>query len=152
MNTTKNDVFFVSTLIEKIARLTKNTRRKIAEVLGVQGIEEQLRLADVNHCLPMIQAANEVIEQYRIPQGNTDTVGKCKYKVPTANSIGKVYMRLVIKSTHDPNDYARQIYKVFVSPISDDISNFNSATYYTSSDQLLCEYEEMQKEIEKQAQ
>ena len=55
MNTTKNDVFFVSTLIEKIARLTKNTRRKIAEVLGIQGIEEQLRLADVNHCLPMIQ-------------------------------------------------------------------------------------------------
>lgn len=140
---TKNDVFFAATLIEYTARETKNTRRKIAEILGVDGIAHQIEFADVNHCLPMAQASYELVETYHIEQGTTDTISTCLYKVPSATSIGKVYMRLAIRLSSSSDEWAQRLYDVFISPLSDLISDFNSAMYYTSTDELLYFYEKL---------
>ena len=62
----RNDFFYVCSLIEHIARQTKNKRGVIAEALGKEGIEKQLYDAEVNHCLSFEQVSDEIIEQYGI--------------------------------------------------------------------------------------
>ena len=47
----KNDVLYVCSLIETIARKTKNHRQDVIRHFTKAGIERQLRLAEVNHCL-----------------------------------------------------------------------------------------------------
>lgn len=79
----KNDLFYVCSLIEFIARQTKNKRGVITEALGKKGLEKQLHDAEVNHCLSFEQVSDEIIEKYRIPKGEFDTITNCKYKIPS---------------------------------------------------------------------
>ena len=65
----RNDYFYVCSLIEYIARQTKNKRGVIAKALGKEGVQKQLYDAEVNHCLSFEQVGDEVIEQYRITAG-----------------------------------------------------------------------------------
>lgn len=145
---TKNDVFYVASLVEFTARATCNHRRVVVERLGVKELQRQLELADVNHCLSMQQVCDELVEDFKIPIGTFDTVRICKYRVPSATAIGKVYMRLVLGLTREESRWAQTLYEVFSSPISDQISDFNSAFYFAPSDEILYYY---RKETEQQA-
>ena len=51
----ENDVFYVCSLIEYIARKTKNHRQDVIACFSKADIERQLRLAEVNHCLSFEQ-------------------------------------------------------------------------------------------------
>ena len=51
----RNDYFYVCSLIEYVARQTKNRRGIITEILGKKGIEKQLYDAEANHCLSFEQ-------------------------------------------------------------------------------------------------
>ena len=62
----QNDYFYVCSLIEYIARKTKNNRGTIVNLLGKKGIEKQLYDAEVNHCLSFDQVSDELIEFYNI--------------------------------------------------------------------------------------
>ncbi len=138
----KNDIFFVCTLIEAVSRETMNRRSRIAEVMGIDGICHELEYADVNHCLDMEQALSETIERYHIENGEYDTVRECRYKVPSATAIGKVYQRLVLSAVNSYSSPAEAVYCVFSSFISDYISDFNSSVYYSSPDYLAVSFKE----------
>ena len=103
------------------------------------GIERQLRLAEVNHCLSFEQVSDELIEDLNIPDGDFDTVAECRYTVPSATSIGMLYQGLVLSTMKD-EDAAQAILDVFSSFITDEISDFNSNVYYTNPDYLRCSY------------
>lgn len=137
----KDDIFYVCTMIEFVARATNNRRKDVVKRLSKKNIEHQLRVAEVNHCLSYEQVSDEWIEQYGILSGNFNTIKECKYAVPSVNSIGRVYQQLVV-STTEVNEEAQAIIDVFSSFISDEISNFNSSVYYSSPDYLKCSYEE----------
>ena len=64
----QNDFFYVCSLIEYVARITKNRRGVVVEKLGEKGIRKQLHDAEVNHCLTFEQVGDEIIEWYRIPE------------------------------------------------------------------------------------
>ena len=51
----ENDVFYVCSLIEYIARKTKNHRQDVIACFSKADIERQLRLAEVNHGLSFEQ-------------------------------------------------------------------------------------------------
>ena len=87
----RNDFFYVCSLIEYIARETKNKRGVIVKALGKDGIEKQLYDAEVNHCLSFEQVCDEVVEQYQIAKGDFDTITGCKYTIPSYQDIGKLY-------------------------------------------------------------
>ena len=91
----KNDFFYVCSLIEYIARKTKNHRGKIVQSIGEAGIEKLLKDAEVNHCLSFEQVSDEVIDYYQIKEGDFDTVSNCKYTVPGYQDIGKLYSILI---------------------------------------------------------
>ena len=132
----KNDVLYVCSLIETIARKTKNHRQDVIRHFTKAGIERQLRLAEVNHCLSFEQVSDELIEDLNIPDGDFDTAAECRYTVPSATSIGMLYQGLVLKD----DDAAQAILDVFSSFITDEISDFNSNVYYTNPDYLRCSY------------
>ena len=135
----KDDVFYVCSLIEYIARKTKNHRQDVMKRFTKADIERQLRLAEVNHCLSFEQVSDELIEDFDIPEGDFDTVAECRYTVPSAASIGMLYQGLVLSTMKNENA-AQGILDVFSSFITDEISDFNSNVYYTNPDYLRCSY------------
>jgi len=136
----KDDIYYVCTMIEFVARVTQNHRKDVIARLTKKSIEHQLKVAEVNHCLSFEQVSDEWIEQYGIENGVFDTIDDCKYTVPSVTSIGRVYQQLVL-ATMKEDEEAQAIIDVFSSFISDEISNFNSNVYYSNPDYLKCSYE-----------
>ena len=135
----KNDVFYTCSLIEFLGRATKNKRSKIAQQLGIEGVEYIYNNAQVLHCLTFEEVSEEIKLKYNIEQGEFDNVENCKYQVPTFMSIGKDYSRLVEDVLKD-NNIVQTIYDVFTSFISDEISNFNTSVFYSSREYLAESY------------
>ena len=135
----RNDFFYVCSLIEYIARQTKNRRRVIVEALGKEGIEKQLYDAEVNHCLSFDQVSDEVIERYKIPEGDFDTITECRYEVPSFMYIGKLYS-ILIEDCAEPEREVDELIKIFSSFISDKISDFQTDIYYQNPSYLECSY------------
>ena len=135
----RNDFFYVCSLIEYIARQTKNRRRVIVEALGKEGIEKQLYDAEVNHCLSFEQVSDEVIERYKIPEGDFDTITECRYEVPSFMDIGKLYS-ILIEDCAEPEREVDELIKIFSSFISDKISDFQTDIYYQNPSYLECSY------------
>lgn len=136
----KNDYFYVCSLIEYIARETKNKRGIITTILGKKGIEKLLYDAEVNHCLSFEQVSDEVIEQYRIPDGDFDTITDCKYTVPSFMDIGKLYS-IMIEDCAESGKEVDELLNIFSSFISDEISDFQTDVYYQNPSYLECSYE-----------
>lgn len=135
----KDDVYYVCSLIEFIARKTKNHRQDVIRYFSKKDVQRQLRLAEVNHCLSFEQVSDELIEEYGIKNGDFDTVKECRYEVPSATSIGMLYQELVLSTMKD-EDASQGIIDIFSSFITDEISDFDSSVYYTNPDYLRCCY------------
>ena len=138
----KNDIFYVCSLIEYLGRITKKSRRDIVEILGKKELERQLELAKVNHCLPLEQVGDELIEEFQITEGDFDSVGDSHYAVPSISGIAKDYQRLIIDVLKPGQRVVDVLYDVFASFISNEISDFNSSVYYSSPEYLKMSYEE----------
>jgi hypothetical protein len=134
-----DDIFYFCSLVEFIARKTKNTRADIIKYFSADDIKHQLQVAEVNHCLSFEQVSDELIEKYKISNGNFDSVAQCKFDVPSVTSIGKVYQRIILAENSD--NVEQTIIDVFSSFIVDEISNFNSSVYYRSPDYLSKSYQ-----------
>ncbi|MCM1121328.1 MAG: hypothetical protein NC416_01960 [Eubacterium sp.] len=137
----EDDLFYVCSLIEYIARQTKNKRGVIVNALGEKGIEKQLYDAQVNHCLSFEQVSDEIIKQYKIVQGNFDTITDCEYSIPSFMDIGRLYC-IMIKDCAESGQEVRELINIFNSFISDKISNFRSDVYYQNPSYLECSYKE----------
>ena len=135
----RNDFFYVCSLIEYIARETKNKRGVIVKALGKDGIEKQLYDAEVNHCLSFEQVCDEVVDQYHIATGDFDTITGCKYTIPSYQDIGKLYS-IMIEDCAEPGKEVEELIHIFTSFISDGISNFQSDLYYQNPNYLECSY------------
>ena len=126
-----NDLFFTCSLIDYIARKTKNTRKDIVNSLGKQRVEKIYELADVYHSDNIDRVSQDFIEEAGIREGNFDNVGDCGYSIPTHWDIGKVYKRLIKMAAEDENiSIVDALFKVYNSFISSKIDDYNSSVYY----------------------
>ena len=132
----ENDLFFTCSLIEYIARKTKNTKKTIIERLGKVNIDKIYELAEVYHSENIEQVADEFIEKANINEGNYDNISNCKHNVPTYWNIGKVYKRLIVMVNNDENKYVDTLIKVLSSWIIEKIDNYNSSMYYENPDYI----------------
>ena len=137
----RNDYFYVCALIEYIARETRNHRSAIVNALDENGVKKLLHDAEVNHCLSFEQVSDEVIEQYKIKNGNFDTITDCKYSVPSYLDIGKLYS-ILIEDCAMPGNEIQELMKIFSSFISDEISDFSTDLYYQNPDYIEWSYRE----------
>ena len=137
----QNDLFFVCSLIDYIARKTKNKRKIVVNTLGKEELEHLYDLADIYHSENIDKITHELVGKYRIPTGTFDNVAACLYKVPTHWDIGKVYHRLIIdvgKSENKP--VIDTLVEVYNSWISDRIDDYNSSMYYENPNYLFASY------------
>ena len=109
MNINKDDLFYVCTMIEYVSRRTHNKCKDIVAKISDDELEHQLKVAEINHCLPFEQVSDEWIEQFGINNGTFDNITSCRYKVPSVTSIGRVYQRLIIFVNKDNEDVIKTI-------------------------------------------
>ncbi|MDO4295849.1 MAG: hypothetical protein Q4D90_06795 [bacterium] len=126
-----NDLFFTCSLIDYIARQTKNTRRTVVNLLGKERIEKIYDLADIYHSDNIQRVSDDFIIEAGIRQGTFDNVGECKYAIPSHWDIGKVYKRLIKQVATEKNEtIVDALIEVYNSFISDQIDDYNSSVYY----------------------
>ena len=128
-------------LIEYVGRKTRNRRGIIVETIDIEEIQLLLDAAPENHCLSFEQVSDELIEDYEILEGTFDTVETCKFEVPSATRIGKVYARLIESLSESEEQYAEKMYEVFTSDLPDAISDFNSSLFFAPADEIAYYYE-----------
>lgn len=137
----RDDLFYVCTLIEFTARKTNNRRRIVVNALGVEGITKQLYDAQVNHCLTFEQVSEELIDHYKIPIGNFDTISDCDYQIPGFTAIGRLYSYMILDCSEKGRE-VEELMKIFNSFISDEISDFRTGVYFENPSYLECSYRE----------
>ena len=137
----KDDLFYVCSMIEFVARETHNKVKDVVGKMTDEDLVHQLRTAGVNHCLSFEQVCDEWIEEYQITEGNFDNITTCKYSVPTVTSIGRVYQTLILNVMGLYANVVEAIKTVYNSFISEEISDFNSNVFYSNPDYIKCSYE-----------
>lgn len=142
-NKKDNDLFFLCSLIEYIARKTKNTKTNVIAKIGKKKLLKILKLADVYHSENMAKLTEELIKEHRIKIGHFDNVSNCQYSVPTHWDIGKVYKRLLIEIEKETGtDIIDLLAEVFNSPIAQKIDDYNSSMYYESPEYIYESYKQ----------
>ena len=123
-----NDLFFTCSLIDYIARKTKNKRADVVNTLGVERIRKIYDLADVYHCDSIERVSDDFICES----------GMCGYAIPSHWDIGKVYKRLIKSvSEYEKIDVIDALMKIYNSFISEKIDDYNSSMYYENPSYLL---------------
>lgn len=137
----ENNLFFTCSLIEYIARITKNTKKDIIVKLGKNNIQKIYDLAEVYHCENIDKVASEFIENCNIKVGNYDIL-KTDNRVPTYWEIGRVYQRLILMINSSKNEYVNTLIEVLSSWIIKHIDNYNSSLYYENPNYIYECYKE----------
>lgn len=138
----KDDLFFACSLIEYIARKTKNTKKLVVEKLGRERIKKIYDLAEVYHSENIEKVSDEFISEAKIEKGNYDIIANCKYRVPTYFEIGKVYRSLILNVNNREDEYVDTLITVLSSWIIEKIDNYNSSMYYENPSYIYACYME----------
>ncbi|MDR3218958.1 MAG: hypothetical protein LBU22_08285, partial [Dysgonamonadaceae bacterium] len=126
-----NDLFFVCSLLEHIARKTKNHRNVVVNAIGKDKLLHIYDLADVYHSENIDKISDDLIREYFIETGHFDNIEMSKYAIPTIWDIGKVYKRLIADVSAQTDKYpVDTLIEVYNSWISRKIEDFNSSMYY----------------------
>lgn len=134
----ENDLFFTCSLIEYIARKTKNKRADIVNSLGKTLISKIYDLADIYHSDNIDRVSDDFIEAAKITNGTFDNVAAAKYAVPSHWDIGKVYKRLILGIAREKNiDIVEALIEAYNSFVSDKIDDYNSSLYYDAPQNIL---------------
>ena len=132
----ENDLFFVCSLIEYIARKTMNTKKYVIEKLGKENIKQMYDLAEVYHSENIEKVSDEFIQKSRIETGDYDIISKCEYKVPSIWELGRIYQRLIIMVNKNESEYIDTLIEILSSWIIEKIDNYNSSMYYENPDYI----------------
>jgi len=137
----KSDILYVCALIEHVGRLTHNRNHDVVKIIGIDGIAWQLEHAQTSHCLTFDETSEELIEEYKIPTGDFDSVGNCTGNAPLPIHVARTYKSLVVNIFENRDtSLVEIIYEVFTSFISDEISNFNTSTFYENPSYIYHSY------------
>lgn len=92
----EDDLFYVCTMIEYVARKTHNRSRDVVKYLSDRNLTHQLKAACVNHCLSFEQVCDEWIEEYGIAEGTYDNTAVYRKPMPTETTIGRIYQKRIL--------------------------------------------------------
>ena len=137
-NQKENDLFFTCSLIDYIARKTKNHRRDIVNALGKNRIAKIYDLADIYHSDNIERVSDDFITLADIKEGAFDNLSVAKYAIPSHWDIGKVYKRLILGIAENKRiDVIDALFEAYHSFVSDKIEDFNSSFYYDAPQNIL---------------
>lgn len=135
-----DNLFYTCSLIEYIARRSKNCRDDIVKCLDAD-LKRIYSYADVFHCEPIEKVADDFMQRNAISDGNFDNLTGCKFIVPDYWDIGEVFSRL-IEDCYEEKNVIQGIKEVYGSWLAERILNFNTDLYYQSREYLALCYKE----------
>ena len=134
----QNDLFFTCSLIEYIARKTKNKNSFIVDALGRKSIEKIYDLADVYHSDNIDTVSEHFIEKAGIKEGTFDNVLTAQYSIPSYWDIGKIYKRLILGISREKEiSVMDALFEAYHSFVTDKINDYNSSFYYEAPQNIL---------------
>lgn len=137
-NKKDNDLFYTCSLIDYIARKTKNRRAVIVNALGRDRLAKIYDLADIYHSDNIDRVSDDFIKAAGILPGTFDNVADAKYAVPSHWDIGKVYKRLILGIAKERGiDVIDALIAAYNSFVSDKIDDYNSSFYYDNPQSIL---------------
>lgn len=132
----ENDLYFVCSMIEQIARTIKQPNRYVVNRMGKKGLQEKLSVANVLHSENPEAVVQQWIEEYALENGDFDVTRinpSLVTTIPTALQMGKVYTRLILSTLNHNEDYADGILRVYNNSICEIIDDYNGSAYYEPS-------------------
>ncbi len=132
----EDDLFFVCSLIERVARKQKIKNSEVVNRMGYDELWKKLSLASVLHCANPLAVTADIIEEYDMPTGNFDVCAVSKEitpNIPTALDMGKVYKRLILHTLEPEEDYAHGILRVYNCSICEKLDDYTCSAYYEPS-------------------
>lgn len=133
-----NDLFYTCSLIDYMARKTKNKRKDIVNALGKDKISKILELADIYHSDNIDRVSDDFIAEAGITPGSFDNVASARYTVPSHWDIGKVYKRLILGIAKAKDiSIIDALFEAYNSFVSDKIDDYNSSFYYDPPQNIL---------------
>lgn len=133
-----NDLFFTCSLIEYIARKTKNNRCYVVDTLGRTAIEKIYNLADIYHSDNIDAVSDSFIEEAQLADGSFDNIKAAQYAIPSYWDIGKVYKRLILGISKEKGiSIIEALFEAYHSFVSDKIDDYNSSFYYDAPQNIL---------------
>lgn len=129
-NQKDNDLFFTCSLIEYIARKTKNTKKYVVEKLKKENIIKIYELAEVYHSENIEKVSDELIQKCDIKYGNYDVTSGIISRLPTVWELGRIYQSLIIALSKSNEEYIDRLIEVLSSWLIEKIDNYDSSMYY----------------------
>lgn len=129
-NQKDNDLFFTCSLIEYIARKTKNTKKYVVEKLKKENIIKIYELAEVYHSENIEKVSDELIQKCDIKCGNYDVTSGIISRLPTVWELGRIYQSLIIALSKSNEEYIDRLIEVLSSWLIEKIDNYDSSMYY----------------------
>lgn len=139
----RDDVYFVCYMIERIARQLKQPKKYVVNAMGHDALSKKLSLADTLHSENPLAVEADWIDEFNLHPGEYDVTNvdpELCQAIPTATQMGKVYKRLIINTLQPGEDYADAILRVYNDPICDIIDNYNTSAYYEPSQYIARSY------------
>lgn len=131
-----DDLYFVCSMIEKVARSLKQPNRYVVNQMGKKALAEKLSLAGVLHSENPLAVMADWIKEFSLESGDYDVTAVDRNlvdEIPTSLQMGKVYSRLVLSTLMAEEDYADAIIRIYNDPICQVIDNYNGSAYYEPS-------------------
>lgn len=133
---TKNDVYFICYMIERVARRIHQHNNYVVNTIGKNNLEHLLSLASVLHCQNPLDVEDTWINDYKLKEGNfyiTNVDNNLVDSIPSFTQIAKVYQRLIYNTKTSNESEVEAIIRVYNNPICEVIDNYNCSAYYEPS-------------------
>lgn len=133
---TENDLYFICYMIERVARHLHQRNRYVVNEVPKEEWKRLISLANVLHCENPDKVIHEWIEEYNLEQGNfniQDVDEQLVDAVPQPTQMGKVYMRLIVDTMKQDEDYIDAMIKIYNDEICLKIDDYNCSAYYEPS-------------------
>lgn len=134
----ENDLFYTCSLIEYIARKTKNKSSDTVDALGKTLIEKIYDLADVYHSDNIDSVSDDFIKKSGLKKGSYDTMSTARYAIPSHWDIGKIYKRLILGIAKEKEiSVIDALFEAYHSFVSGKIDDYNSSFFYDAPQNIL---------------
>ena len=130
-----SDLFYTCSLIEYIGRKKKQKRSSVIAALGENNLKQIYSYADVFHCEPIANTADEFVGICGIEEGSFDNVSACD-----ARLIEDSLPNDVLPSEADV--IVSKLIEVYSSWIDDAIQDYNTDFFYQPREYIAACYEE----------
>lgn len=133
---TKNDLYFICYMIERVARRLHQRNSYVVNTLGRSNLEHLISVANVQHAENPEDVEDAWISDYDLKEGSfdiSDVDRDLVQKIPTPMQMGKVYERLITDTMQPDESYVDGILRVYNNMICFTIDNYNGSAYYEPS-------------------